>query len=140
MEKYIHKVQYYETDKMGITHHSNYIRWMEEARTDFLKQIGWSYEKLEKTGIVSPVVEASCKYKNPTTFSDEVIISVSIESLKGLKIMIHYEMCKADGTLVAIADSTHCFLNKQGRPIKISKDYPDFYKALEDLCVCDNDK
>ena len=32
MEPYLHKVQYYETDKMGIAHHSNYIRWMEEAR------------------------------------------------------------------------------------------------------------
>ena len=45
---YNHTVQYYETDKMGITHHSNYIRWMEEARVDFLKQIGWDYDKLEE--------------------------------------------------------------------------------------------
>ena len=43
MEPYVHVVQYYETDKMGITHHSNYIRWMEEARIDFLRQIGWDY-------------------------------------------------------------------------------------------------
>ena len=50
MKKYIHKVNYYETDKMGITHHSNYIRWMEEARIDFLEQIGFSYDKLEKEG------------------------------------------------------------------------------------------
>ena len=52
MEIYRHKVQYYETDKMGITHHSNYIRWMEEARIDFLAQIGWNYERLEVMGIV----------------------------------------------------------------------------------------
>ena len=43
MKAYQHKVQYYETDKMGITHHSNYIRWMEEARIDFLEQLGWNY-------------------------------------------------------------------------------------------------
>ena len=43
MKEYLHKVQYYETDMMGITHHSNYIRWMEEARIDFLSQIGWDY-------------------------------------------------------------------------------------------------
>lgn len=48
MQKYRHIVQYYETDKMGITHHSNYIRWMEEARIDFLRQIGWG---LCKTGV-----------------------------------------------------------------------------------------
>ena len=52
---YNHTVQYYETDKMGITHHSNYIRWMEEARVDFLKQIGWDYDKLEEIGVISPL-------------------------------------------------------------------------------------
>lgn len=46
MKPYIHKVQYYETDKMGITHHSNYVRWMEEARIEFLDQIGWSYVRV----------------------------------------------------------------------------------------------
>ena len=47
MEPYLHKVQYYETDKMGIAHHSNYIRWMEEARVDFLEKIGWGFDRLE---------------------------------------------------------------------------------------------
>ena len=56
MEKYVHKVNYYETDKMGITHHSNYIRWMEEARIAFFDAIGFSYKKLEEQGIVSPVL------------------------------------------------------------------------------------
>ena len=45
---YIRKVQYHETDKMGITHHSNYIRWMEEARVNYLEQIGWPYDRLER--------------------------------------------------------------------------------------------
>ena len=53
---YQHKIQYYETDKMLVTHHSNYIRWMEEARVDFLDRIGWSYMKLEELGIISPVI------------------------------------------------------------------------------------
>ena len=52
MKAYIHKVNYYETDKMGITHHSNYVRWMEEARIDFLDQLGWSFIKLEEEGII----------------------------------------------------------------------------------------
>ena len=59
MTPYVHQVQYYETDRMGITHHSNYIRWMEEARVDFLRQIGWGYDRLEAMGIVSPVTAAS---------------------------------------------------------------------------------
>lgn len=140
MQKYKHAVQYYETDKMGITHHSNYIRWMEEARTDFLKRIGWDYSKLENMGVISPVIEVNCKYKNSTTYGDEVFIDVTVQNLKELKVTIHYEMHKTDGTLVAVADSTHCFLNKQGKPIKISKDFPDFYMALNDLCVKDFNK
>ena len=79
MEKYIHKVQYYETDKMQITHHSNYIRIMEEARMDFLSQIGWGYENLEREGIVSPVVDLSCEYKKTTTFSDITIKSFPLQ-------------------------------------------------------------
>ena len=56
MENYIHRVNYYETDKMGITHHSNYVRWMEEARMDFLSSIGYGMRRLESDGITSPVV------------------------------------------------------------------------------------
>ena len=61
MSLYQHEVQYYETDRMGITHHSNYIRWMEEARVTFLKEIGWDYAKLEEMGIISPVIDVQCQ-------------------------------------------------------------------------------
>ena len=74
--KYTHKVKYYETDKMGVTHHSNYIRWMEEARIEFLDKIGFSYYKLEEDGIMSPVIGIECDYKATTTFDDEVEIEV----------------------------------------------------------------
>ena len=50
MKNYIHKVNYYETDKMGVTHHSNYIRWMEEARIDYLQQIGYGYNLVKEKG------------------------------------------------------------------------------------------
>lgn len=62
MHTYIHKVKYYKTDKMGITHHSNYVRWMEEARMDLLHSIGYGMRRLEKEGIISPVVSVECRY------------------------------------------------------------------------------
>ena len=55
MTPYQHTVQYYETDQMQISHHSNYIRWMEEARVAFLACIGFPYEKIEASGLISPV-------------------------------------------------------------------------------------
>ena len=67
---YRHTVQYYETDKMGIAHHSNYIRWMEEARVDLLAGIGWSYDRLESLGVVSPVTAVECRYRHSCTFAD----------------------------------------------------------------------
>lgn len=130
METYKHIVQYYETDKMGITHHSNYIRWMEEARIDFLSQIGWSYEKLEEMGIISPVVDVKCKYLKSTTFSDKVFIDVLIEEFKGVKLILQYKMTNENKDIVAEASSTHCFVDLQGRPIRLAKLYPDFYETL----------
>ena len=45
IKPYEHKAHYYETDKMGIVHHSNHIRWMEEARMDLLEQLGYSFQR-----------------------------------------------------------------------------------------------
>lgn len=127
---YTHKVQYYETDKMGITHHSNYIRWMEEARIDYLEKLGFGFDKLEEKGIVSPVLSVECSYKKPSTFAEEIFIDVSVRELKGLKLTIAYLMKNAAGEVVCEASSVHCFMNSEGRPVRIEKDYVEFWKAL----------
>lgn len=129
MNIYQHKVQYYETDKMGIVHHSNYIRWMEEARIDFLSQIGWDYKKLEDMGIMSPVTTVECKYKVSTMFSDTVDIAVSIEEFKGVKLKLRYEMKKGE-TIVCEGYSEHCFLKEDGKLIHLKREYPEFYNTL----------
>ena len=64
MRNYTRKVYYYETDRMGIVHHSNYIRWFEESRIYFLEKAGFPYEKMEETGVMIPVLSAACEYKN----------------------------------------------------------------------------
>lgn len=134
MEKYIHKVNYYETDKMGITHHSNYIRWMEEARINFLEQIGFGYAKLESEGIISPVIGIECEYKTPTTFGDEVEIDAKIKEFKGVKLVIEYTMTNAQTKeLVMQGISKHCFINKENKPIILKKDFPELDKKLKEL-------
>ena len=136
MKKYIHKVNYYETDKMGITHHSNYIRWMEEARIDFLEQIGFSYDKLEKDGIISPVIAVECDYRMSTTFGDNIEIQVEIEEFKGVKLVIKYTMKNANtNEIVLIGRTKHCFLNKDNKPIILKKDFPEFDKKLKNLKI-----
>ena len=130
MKPFIHKVQYYETDRMKVTHHSNYIRFMEEARVDFMEQAGLGYERMEADGIVSPVIGVTCEYKHPTTFSDEISIVVSVVRCTAVKLILGYTMT-SNGNLVATASSTHCFLNENGKPIILADTYPEFYKLLQ---------
>lgn len=127
---YRHRVQYYETDRMGITHHSNYIRWMEEARADFLEKKGWPYERIEEEGMISPVISVDCRYKKPTTFADEVDIEVSVLEFNGVKLKIGYVMKLGEET-VCEGESMHCFLNKEGKPVKLSKVLPDFHDMFQ---------
>ena len=131
---YIHKVQYYETDKMGITHHSNYIRWMEEARVDMLEKIDFGYDKLEAEGIVSPVVGIECEYKESTRFAENVEIDVKITEYTGVRYTVEYEMRNAETkNLVLKGKSKHCFINENGRPIKITNVHPAFDAKMKEL-------
>ncbi len=134
MKPYEHKVNYYETDKMGITHHSNYVRWMEEARIYFLDQLGWSFIKLEEEGIASPVMSIECAYKKPTTFPDVISIDVKIEKLSAVKLVFAYEF-KKDGEVVFTGKSSHCFLDEKGVPVILEKRYPKFYEDLKAFAV-----
>ena len=138
MKPYLHHVQYYETDRMGITHHSNYIRWMEEARVAFLEELGWGYEKLENMGIVSPVTQAACEFKKPTTFSDVVEITVEVREYRGVRLLLSYRMVnERTKELVAEGTSGHCFLNREGQVMILKKEHPEFDKILKELAQAD---
>ncbi len=131
MSTYIHKVNYYETDKMGITHHSNYIRWMEEARMDFLSRVGYPMTRLEAEGITSPVVSVECRYMQTTTYDDKITIEVTVEKYNGVQLVLAYMMTNiATGATVLTARSSHCFINENGRPIAVKKQFPDFDAVL----------
>ena len=134
IEPYIHKVQYYETDKMGITHHSNYIRWMEEARTDFLEQIGWPYDKTEEGGLLCPVLSVSCEYLEPTTFADQIRIEVKVLKVNPVKFTAGYEMYHmGTGRLVVTGTSEHCMLNKDMKIVRFARVQPEVYQIFEEL-------
>ena len=123
---YIHQAQYYETDQMGIIHHSNYIRWMEEARIAYMDELGFPYKKVEEAGIISPVLSVQCDYKAMTYFGDRVCIDVKLSSFRGVKYEISYEMRdEKTGELRASATSAHCDLGKNGRPSTIKKELPE---------------
>ena len=135
MERYIHRVMYYETDKMGVTHHSNYIRWMEEARIDFFNRIGLSYKALEEKGVFSPVLNIECSFKAPTTFEDEVAIEVKVEEYKAAKLILGYDMTKIGSfETVCTARSVHCFVDREGKLIALRKTDPELDSILRSIC------
>lgn len=128
---YVHKVQYYETDRMGITHHSNYIRFMEEARIDYLAKLGYEYAKLEEMGIVSPVTKVECQYKVPTTFADEIRISILVEECTGIRMRFRYKMVNQRSVVVCTATSEHCFITQEAKIVRLDKDFPEFFEVLK---------
>ena len=130
MHIYTHKVQYYETDKMGITHHSNYIRWMEESRVSFLSSIGLEYDDLEKRGVISPVIGVSCRYRKPTYFNEDITIEVSIKDYSGIKLIFNYVMKNKKDEVVLTGESEHCFISDKGHIIIPKSAFPDIDEIL----------
>lgn len=127
MQGYEHQAQYYETDQMGIIHHSNYIRWFESARIWFMRQIGVDYADMEKAGIISPVLEVHCEYKSMVHFGETVEILLRIEKYNGVKLELSYIIQdKETQEIRTYGSSKHCFLDREGRPISLKKVNPVF--------------
>lgn len=133
MIEFTRSIHYYETDKMGITHHANYIHLMEEARAYYLEQIGWSYPRMESLGLASPVTKLSCRYLASTTFADPVHVALHIKSFNGVTLTMAYTMRNQEGKTVFTAESEHCFLNAEGRLILLRKVQPELERCLMSL-------
>ena len=131
LRPYRHEVKYYECDRMGITHHSNYLRFMEEARVDWMDQLGYGFDRMEAEGVVSPVVSVECVYKHPTTFKDVIEVDVHVAEMSALKITFGYTM-RTNGRVVCTARSVHCFM-ENGRPVALETRFPQLFSAIQHL-------
>lgn len=124
LKAYERKPFYYETDQMGVIHHSNYIRWFEEARTDLMSQMGIGYAQMEKQGIVSPVLSVTCEYKSMTRYGETVVILPVLTFYNGIKMTIQYSVTdKETGELRCVGETRHCFLGRDGKPVSLKKAY-----------------
>lgn len=133
---YLRKVHFYETDAMGIVHHSNYIRWFEEARVDFMDQMGYSYARCAECGVAIAVIGVQCEYKGMVSFGDTVRIRVAIVQMSPIRMTVGYEITDAQGSeLKTTGKSTHCFLDSQTHGIvRLNRALPELY-ALFGLAV-----
>ena len=125
MFTYLRKAQYHETDQMGVVHHSNHVKWMEEARVAFMDELGLSYRDVEASSVASPVVALAVEYRKPVKFADEVEVRIEVKGYDGIRIELAYEFFdRTSGKVGATATSKHCFV-KDGRVASLKRELPE---------------
>ena len=115
-------INYYETDRMGVVHHSNYIRFLEEARCRWLENYNVPMNKLEQMGYTIPTLEVHVKYKTHVTEGDTILITPRISEYNGVRMTVSYDVIdEKTGNIVIEATTKHCFTDIDLRPINMKK-------------------
>ena len=127
------RVQYYETDSMGIVHHSNYIRYFETARTELMRQNGYPYSTMEEEGVWMPVLTVTAEYKMPALYDEVLSVYCWVEKLRGASVDLAYEVIGEDGRLCATGKSSHGFTDPDLKPLRMKKMRPDMYEVFKAL-------
>lgn len=128
---YERAVHYYETDRMDCVHHSNYIRWFEEARGFLMREGGFPYEEMEALGVVSPVLAVRAEYRSMARYGDTVVVETELAEYTGVRARFAYTVRdKATGALRCAGETNHCFLDREGRPVSLKKRLPAFHEKL----------
>ena len=139
MVKYPRTPHYYETDQMKIVHHSNYIRWFEEARIYYLDAIGMRFADQENRGIVCPVLTVDAAYKKMVRFGDSVEVITRVNLYDGLRYGFSYEVRNTEtGEICCTGTSTHCFLTADGKILRVRREYPEMHEILTRCLAEDN--
>ena len=121
------RVRYAETDNMGVVYHANYFVWFEVARTDWLRETGWSYKEMELEGFALPVLEAHCVYRQPARYDDEVDIRVTGSLISELRVEFTYEIVRpSDNMTLSTGRTVHVSIDRAGRPCRL----PDRVRAI----------
>ena len=121
------RVRYAETDQMGVVYYANYLVWMEVARVEFCRYLGFHYKQMElEDGILLAVAESHCRYSSPARFDDEISITTAIADASRRFVSFDYDM-RRDGHKLAAGQTRHVFLRRQDfRPVRL----PDKYSLL----------
>jgi acyl-CoA thioester hydrolase len=117
------RVRYVETDQMGVVHHSVYFHWMEVGRTEYLRNKGLSYAKMEEMGIRMPLIEANAEYLSPARYDDEIAVKTVLKESSQISFTFCYEIERVkDRKLLAKGLTRHIATDKTNRPKRVSKD------------------
>ena len=109
------RVEYHHTDQMGIVHHSNYIKFFEVARTEWLRAIGLTYAEMERRGVMMPIVEVNVKYRQPAYYDELISVTAMVEELPMARMVFKYEIHGEDGRDIASGSTTLGFIDSTTR-------------------------
>jgi acyl-CoA thioester hydrolase len=122
------RVRYAETDQMGVVYYANYFVWMEVARVDYCRQVGFEYRDMEADGAILAVTEAKCQYRASALFDDEVRIVTHVTEARSRTIRFAYEMRRAgDDQLLARGETLHAVCDRAGKMIRLPEKYRAFF-------------
>lgn len=128
---YKRPVNYYETDKMGVVHHSNYARYLEESRIEMLKFYDMPFDMIEEMGYMIPVLDLKCSFKEPARFGETLIVVPKVEQVTAVRFYISYVIYDETMTRIKhVAETSHCFLDKSFNIVSLKKKEPELYEKL----------
>ena len=117
------RVRYAETDTMGVVYYANSFVWFEVGRCDLLRAVGSTYRELEARGVLLPVIEAHCEFRDPARYDDELEIATRGALLSPVRVEFRYEVVRrTDRTLLATGRTVHAAVDDQGRPRRLPAD------------------
>jgi acyl-CoA thioester hydrolase len=105
------RVRYGETDQMGYMYYGNYAQFYEVGRVELFRSLGITYESMEASGIMMPVLELKCKYIKPALYDQEITVKVIIEKMPGIRIHFNYELYNEQEELINVGETTLVFVD-----------------------------
>ena len=117
------RVRYGETDQMGVVYYGNYALYLEQGRTEWLREMGFSYNWMEKNGIHLPVINLTIDYKHPAHYDDVITITTTLKKIPTVRIEFYYEIHNQDGKLLVTASTTLVFVNSSTNKLIKAPDY-----------------
>jgi acyl-CoA thioester hydrolase len=141
MEKTTVRPRYAETDQMGVVYHGNYFTYFEVARSDYFRQVGFTYKSLEDLGVIMPVLECGCKFLKPVFYDENIAIKTKCLWNGKIKVTFEYEIQdEATGQVLANGFTKHTFVDKDLKPVRVKSLNPEFLKILQEaseVSTCD---
>ncbi|MCW5519660.1 acyl-CoA thioesterase [Aureitalea sp. L0-47] len=117
------RVRYGETDKMGVVYYGNYAQYLEQGRTEWLRELGFSYRWMEENSIELPVTKLLIEYKKGAKYDDEIIVTTTLRKLPTFTIEFDYEIHNSEGELLVTASTTLVFVDMQKNKIRRAPEY-----------------